>query len=52
MTENTSPAKRVAINTGFLYAQMAITVFISLYATRLVLAALGVNDFGISQEYK
>lgn len=42
-----SPAKRVAINTGFLYARMAITVFISLYATRLVLAALGANDFGL-----
>jgi O-antigen/teichoic acid export membrane protein len=40
-------AKRVSINTGFLYARLAITVFISLYATRLVLAALGVDDFGI-----
>ncbi len=40
-------AKRVAKNTGYLYARMAITVFISLYGTRLVLKALGVNDFGI-----
>ena len=40
-------ARRVAKNTGFLYARMAITVFISLYSTRLVLAALGVTDFGI-----
>jgi len=40
-------AHRVAKNTGFLYAKMAITVFISLYTTRLVLAALGVVDFGI-----
>jgi len=38
---------RVALNTGFLYAKMAITVFISLYSTRLILAALGVIDFGI-----
>ena len=38
--------KRVVKNTGFLYARMAITVFISLYVTRLVLAALGVEDFG------
>lgn len=38
---------RVAKNTGILYARMAITVFISLYATRLVLAALGVADFGL-----
>lgn len=41
------PAKRVAVNTGILYARMAITVFISLYATRLVLAALGAEDYGI-----
>ena len=41
------PAKRVAINTGFLYAKMGITVFISLYSTRLILGALGVEDFGI-----
>ena len=39
--------KRVAKNTGILYAQMAITVFISLYTTRLVLAALGASDFGL-----
>ncbi|MFW5886747.1 MAG: oligosaccharide flippase family protein [Bacteroidota bacterium] len=40
-------ANRVALNTGILYAKMAITVFISLYTTRLVLAALGANDYGI-----
>lgn len=40
-------AKRVAKNTGFLYVQMGITVLMSLYTTRLVLAALGAADFGI-----
>jgi O-antigen/teichoic acid export membrane protein len=40
-------AKRVAVNTGFLYARMAITVFISLYSTRLILNALGAEDFGL-----
>jgi O-antigen/teichoic acid export membrane protein len=40
-------AKRVTKNTGILYIQMGITVFMSLYTTRLVLAALGVEDFGI-----
>ncbi|MDP5231640.1 MAG: MATE family efflux transporter [Cellulophaga sp.] len=40
-------AKRVAKNTGILYIQMAITVIMSLYTTRLVLAALGAEDFGI-----
>ncbi len=38
---------RVAANTGILYVRMAITVFMSLYATRLVLKALGVEDFGL-----
>ncbi len=38
---------RVATNTGILYLRMAITVFISLYATRLVLTALGVENFGL-----
>ncbi|WP_397445416.1 hypothetical protein [Polaribacter sp. R77954] len=40
-------ANRVAKNTFILYAQMAITVVLSLYTTRLVLAALGTKDFGI-----
>ncbi|MCR5696851.1 MAG: hypothetical protein K6G73_07755 [Marinilabiliaceae bacterium] len=40
-------ANRVIKNTGFLYIKMGVTVFISLYSTRLILAALGVSDFGI-----
>jgi len=40
-------AHRVAKNTGILYVRMAITVFISLYSTRLILSALGVADFGL-----
>lgn len=42
-----STAHRVIKNTGFLYAKMGITMFISLYVTRLVLNALGASDFGI-----
>jgi O-antigen/teichoic acid export membrane protein len=38
---------RVATNTGILYLRMAITVVISLYTTRLVLTALGIEDFGL-----
>jgi O-antigen/teichoic acid export membrane protein len=38
---------KVAKNTAILYAKMAITVFISLYSTRLILGALGVADFGL-----
>lgn len=40
-------AIKVAKNTGILYIQMGITVFISLYTTRLILSALGVSDFGV-----
>ena len=40
-------ANRVAKNTLILYARMGITVFVSLYAMRLVLAALGTEDFGV-----
>ena len=40
-------ANRVATNTIILYARMAITMFVSLYATRLILAALGAADYGI-----
>lgn len=40
-------ANRVVKNTIILYIQMAITVTMSLYATRLILAALGAEDFGI-----
>ena len=42
-----STSTRVAKNTGFLYAKMGITMFISLYTTRLILNSLGASDFGI-----
>ena len=42
-----STTKRVIKNTGFLYIKMAVTVFISLYTTRLILNSLGASDFGI-----
>lgn len=42
-----SGVNRVVKNTGFLYAKMGITIFVSLYTTRLILSALGVADFGI-----
>ena len=40
-------AKRVVKNTGILYAKMGLTIFISLYTTRLLLDALGTEDYGI-----
>lgn len=42
-SENT----RVAKNTLILYFRMAITLVVSLYTSRVVLQALGVEDFGI-----
>lgn len=47
MPEVNKTANRVIKNTGFLYAKMGITMFISLYTTRLILNALGSSDFGI-----
>lgn len=38
---------RVIKNTGILYLKMSISMFVSLYTTRLILNSLGVNDFGI-----
>lgn len=43
----TSTSTRVIKNTGYLYAKMGITMFISLYTTRLILNSLGASDFGI-----
>lgn len=40
-------ANRVVFNTLLIYAKSAITIFISLYTTRIVLNTLGVEDFGL-----
>jgi O-antigen/teichoic acid export membrane protein len=42
-----SSSNRVIKNTGILYMKMGITIFISLYTTRLILDSLGIIDFGI-----
>jgi len=39
--------KRIAKNTLMLYARMLLMMFVSLYTSRIILAALGVDDFGI-----
>lgn len=39
--------KRIAKNTLILYFRMAITMIVSLYTSRVVLSALGVEDYGI-----
>lgn len=42
-----SSSNKIIKNTLFLYIKMGITVFISLYSTRLILQSLGEIDFGI-----
>lgn len=39
--------KKIAKNTIFLYARMLLTLFVSLYTGRVVLATLGFDDFGL-----
>lgn len=41
--------KRIAKNTVFLYIRMILLMGVSLYTTRVVLAILGVDDYGIYQ---
>lgn len=45
MTE--SKQKRLAKNTIFLYVRMVIVMLVSLYMSRVILNALGVDDYGI-----
>ena len=42
-----STSSRVIKNTAYLYIKMGITIFVSLYTTRLILGSLGASDFGI-----
>lgn len=42
-----SAINRIVKNTWILYLRMVFTVFISLYATRITLNALGIADFGL-----
>lgn len=44
---NSESNKRIAKNTGMLYIRMLLIMAVSLYTSRIVLNALGVEDFGI-----
>ena len=44
-----SSNRRIAKNTLLLYLRMIVVMLVSLYTSRLVLAALGVEDYGIYQ---
>lgn len=47
MSEISLNSKRIAKNTTLLYIRMLVVMIINLYAVRLVLNALGVEDYGI-----
>jgi len=47
MPDNSSNSKRIAKNTTFLYIRMMVVMTINLYSVRLVLNALGIEDYGI-----
>lgn len=47
MSEVGSNNKRLAKNTMFMYIRMLVILSISLYTSRVILATLGVSDFGL-----
>ena len=47
MAENVSNNKRIAKNTVALYVRMLLGMVVSLFTSRVVLATLGVEDFGV-----
>lgn len=47
MGDNISNNKRIAKNTLFMYFRMLITMAVGLYTSRVVLATLGVSDYGL-----
>lgn len=49
LQNNTANNKRIAKNTVFLYFRMMLTMFISVFTSRIILQKLGVEDYGIYQ---
>lgn len=39
--------KRMLVNTVILYTKLVVTIIVNLYSTRLILSAMGVEDYGI-----
>jgi O-antigen/teichoic acid export membrane protein len=48
MPDNSSSTRRITFNTSLLYVRMMVVMIINLYAVRLVLNALGAQDYGIN----
>ena len=47
MPDNSSNSKRIAQNTILLYVRMLFLMLVSLYTSRVILNALGIEDYGI-----
>ena len=47
MSDNSANNKRLVKNTILLYARMLLLMVVSLYTSRVILQALGVEDYGI-----
>ena len=47
MSDNSANNKRIAKNTLMLYIRMLLTMGVNLYTSRIILQALGVDDFGL-----
>ena len=47
MADNSQKSKRIAKNTFVLYLRMLFLMLVTLYTSRVILDALGVNDYGI-----
>lgn len=47
VTNTSANSKRIAKNTALLYCRLLITIVVSLYTSRVILNALGVDDYGI-----
>lgn len=48
MSQTSNNNKRIARNTLMLYVRMLFSMFVSFYTSRVILAVLGVTDFGIN----
>src|SRR3712207_3969130 len=47
MQEHHKLSRRITLNTVALYARLLLSLLIGLYTSRVVLDALGIDDFGI-----
>ena len=47
MNNNSQNNKRIAKNAIYLYIRMLFTLGVSLFTSRIILEALGIDDFGI-----